>query len=109
MSTSDQLLPLAPEPGDWASGLHGTGLRGSEGFAHGLPSPAELARLANALFNALPEDAQPPATTAAQAVLPSSSAQTGNPYAAVPAPTAPAVPGPVGLLVDAQRELNQHS
>jgi len=106
MSTSDQLLPLAPEPGDWASGLHGTGLRGSEGFAHGLPSPAELARLANALFNALPEDAQPPATTAAQAVLPSSSAQTGNPYAAVPAPTAPAVPGPVGLLVDAQRELN---
>jgi cysteine desulfurase/selenocysteine lyase len=109
MSTSDQLLPLATEPGDWASGLLGTGLqglRGSEGFAPGLPSPAALARLANALFNALPGEAQPPVVTAAQAALPSNSAQTGNPYAAVPAPTAPALPGQVGLLVDAQRELN---
>ena len=79
------------------------GLNGSD-FAPGLPSPAELARLANALFNGLPDEAQPPVVTAAQTALPSNSAQSGNPYAAVPSPTAPAIPGQVGILVDAERE-----
>jgi cysteine desulfurase/selenocysteine lyase len=59
----------------------------------GLPSPAELTRLANEIFNALPQDAQLPAAKAAGTVLPPNSAFTGNPYAAVPGPTAPAVPG----------------
>jgi len=98
MNTSDPSLPLTPEAGNWAAGFSG-----SNAFAPGLPSPAELSRLANALFNALPEDSQPPVVTAANAVLPSSSAQSGNPYAAVPAPTAPAVPGQVGILVDEER------
>lgn len=60
--------------------------------------------MANALFNALPEESQPPAVTAANAVLPPNSAQSGNPYATVPGPTAPSVPGQVGILVDAERE-----
>jgi cysteine desulfurase/selenocysteine lyase len=64
-----------------------------------------LARLANALFNALPDETQPPVATAAQTVLPPNSAQTGNPYAAVPGPSVPAFPGQVGILVDAQRDL----
>jgi len=98
MSTSDSSLPLTPETGNWAAGFGGSNV-----FAPGLPSPAELSRLANALFNALPEESQPPVVTAANAVLPSNSAQTGNPYAAVPGPTAPAIPGQVGLLVDEER------
>jgi cysteine desulfurase/selenocysteine lyase len=61
--------------------------------------------MANAIFNALPDEAQPPAATVATAVLPSSSAQTGNPYTAVPSPTAPAIPGQLGVFVDAEREL----
>ena len=102
MSTSNPSLPLTAFPGaeNWAAGLHG-----SEAFAPGLPSPAELARLANAFFNALPEEAQPPTVTAAQAVLPPNSAQTGNPYAALPGPTAPAFPGQVGILADEERAL----
>jgi len=101
MSTNDVSLPLtAPETGNGAAGFIG-----SSAFPPGLPSPAELSRLANALFNALPEEAQPPAITAATAVLPSNSAQTGNPYAALPGPTAPAFPGQVGVFADAQREL----
>jgi cysteine desulfurase/selenocysteine lyase len=89
--------------GNWATGSQG--LHGGEGFAPGLPSPADLARLANALFNALPDETQPPVATAAQTVLPPNSAQTGNPYAAVPGPSVPAFPGQVGILVDAQRDL----
>lgn len=61
--------------------------------------------MANAIFNALPDEAQPPAATAATAVLPPNSAQTGNPYAAVPSPTAPAIPGALGVVVDAERQL----
>jgi cysteine desulfurase/selenocysteine lyase len=91
---------MPPEIASWPAGLPG-----SEILAPGLPSPAELARLANAIFNALPEEAQSPAATAAAAVLPSNSAQAGNPYAVVPSPTAPAIPGATGILVDAQRDL----
>jgi len=90
MSTSSETLPstVPLEMGNWAAGLHEIDAAGP-----GLPSPAELARMANALFNALPDEAQPPVATAATAALPPNSAQSGNPYAAVPAPTAPAFPG----------------
>jgi len=75
MSTSSQTLPSSTplESASWTAGLPG-----SEIFAPGLPSPAELARLANALFNALPEEAQSPA---------------------------PAVPGATGILIDTERAL----
>jgi len=85
-----------PEAGNWAGGFGGSN-------PFGLPSPAELSRLANAIFNALPEESQFPVVTAANAVLPSNSAQSGNPYAAVPGPTVPAIPGQVGILVDEER------
>jgi cysteine desulfurase/selenocysteine lyase len=58
--------------------------------------------MANEIFNALPEPLQAPAATAAAAVLPPNSAFSGNPYAAVPSPTAPAVPGLLASLADAQ-------
>jgi hypothetical protein len=98
MSTSEQvpILTGTPGAGDLAAGLHG-----SEGIPTGIISPTEVARLANELFNALPDDLQQPAATAARAVLPSNSAFTGNPYAAVPAPTAPTVPGFFSGAVDA--------
>jgi cysteine desulfurase/selenocysteine lyase len=60
-----------------------------------------LARIANELFRALPDEVQQPAVTAAKAVLPPNSAFTGNPYAAIPGPTAPAVPGIASGLIDA--------
>jgi cysteine desulfurase / selenocysteine lyase len=90
MSTSEQSLvtPVIPEANSAA-----VGLPGSAGIAPGILSPAELARMANAMFNALPDEVQQPAVTAARAVLPANSAFSGNPYAAVPGPTAPAVPG----------------
>jgi cysteine desulfurase/selenocysteine lyase len=84
-------------------------LVGSDAIAPGLISPAQIARIANEMFNALPEAAQAPAATAATAALPSSSAQSGNPYAALPSPTAPAFPGQVGVLADAQRDLQPGS
>jgi cysteine desulfurase/selenocysteine lyase len=68
-------------------------MAGSEGITPGILSPAELARMANEMFNALPQELQHPAVTAARAVLPPNSAFSGNPHAAVPSPTAPAVPG----------------
>ena len=71
----------------------GAGLPGSAGIAPGILSATELARMANAMFNALPDEAQQPAIAAARMVLPANSAFSGNPYAAVPSPTAPAVPG----------------
>jgi cysteine desulfurase/selenocysteine lyase len=58
--------------------------------------------MANDLFRALPDEMQQPAVTAARVVLPSNSAFTGNPYAAVPSPTAPAVPGMAAEVVEAQ-------
>lgn len=68
----------------------------------GVLSPAELSRLANAMFQELPEELQQPVTVAARAVLPANSAFTGNPFAAVPGPTAPAVPGLGAGVADAQ-------
>jgi cysteine desulfurase/selenocysteine lyase len=98
MSTSDQTPALAGvgETGSWASGLPG-----SADAMSGVLSPSELARMANELFRALPDEIQQPALTAARVILPPNSAFTGNPYAAVPSPTAPAVPGIASGLIDA--------
>ena len=71
-------------------------------MAPGILTPAQLARMANEIFNALPEALQAPTATAAAAVLPPNSAFSGNPYAAVPSPTAPAVPGLLASLAEAQ-------
>jgi cysteine desulfurase/selenocysteine lyase len=75
-------------------------LRASDAVAPGLLSPAQLAQMANAIFNELPGEQQYLAATAARTVLPPNSTFTGNPYAAVPAPTAPAVPGVLAPLSD---------
>jgi cysteine desulfurase/selenocysteine lyase len=75
---------------------------GSDGVPPGILSPTELARIANELFSALPDELQQPAITAAKAVLPPNSAFTGNPFAAVPSPTVPAVPGVLADLTEAQ-------
>src|ERR1700728_4652933 len=98
MSTSNPTpTPEGPaETTRWASALGP-----SAGLPAGVPSPAELTRLANEIFNALPQDAQLPAAKAAATALPPNSAFTGNPYAAVPDPTAPAVPGIASGLIDA--------
>jgi len=90
MSTSEQSLatPAIPEANRVSAELPG-----SAGLGPGVLSPAELARIANAMFNALPEELQQPAVTSARMVLPANSAFSGNPYAAVPSPTVPAVPG----------------
>jgi len=58
--------------------------------------------MANAIFNALPEETPPPAATAEAAVLPSNSAVSGNPYAPPPSPTAPALLGQLASLADAR-------
>jgi len=98
MSTSDHLPAAAASPSaaDWGAGLHG-----SEGIAPGSLSPAELSRIANELFNELPGEQQHLAATAARVVLPPNSTFTGNPFAAVPSPTAPAVPGVLAPVADA--------
>jgi cysteine desulfurase/selenocysteine lyase len=93
MSTSEQLLVAAASPTT-------AGLRGSDQIAPGVISPAQLARMANDIFNELPEEQQHLAATAARAVLPPNSAFTGNPFAAVPSPTAPAVPGLLANVFD---------
>jgi cysteine desulfurase/selenocysteine lyase len=67
----------------------------------GILAPAELARMANEFFNALPQPLQQPAASAAAAVLPPNSAFNGNPYAAVPSPTAPPIPGLLAGLSEA--------
>jgi len=99
MSTSDRTLPSTalPETGSWAAALPG-----SDGVPTGILSPTELARMANELFTALPDELQQPALAAARVVLPPNSAFTGNPFAAVPGPTAPAVPGILAGLAEAQ-------
>jgi cysteine desulfurase/selenocysteine lyase len=56
--------------------------------------------MANELFNALPDEFQQPAIGAARVALPPNSALSGNPYAAAPSPTAPAVPGLAAKLVE---------
>jgi len=95
MSTSEQFLVSTASPTT-------AGLRGSDQIAPGVLSPAQLARMANEIFNELPEEQQHLAVTAARAVLPPNSAFSGNPFAAVPNPTAPAVPGILATLTDAQ-------
>ena len=89
MSTSDRTLVSTAAPG-------------SEGVIPGVLSPAELSRMANELFSALPDELQQPAVTAARVLLPPNSAFTGNPYAAAPSPTAPAVPGILAGLTEVQ-------
>jgi hypothetical protein len=78
------------------------GLNPGDGAAAGGLSPSEVARIANELFNALPGELQLPAAAAARVALPPNSAFTGNPYAAVPSPTVPAVPGLLASLADLQ-------
>jgi cysteine desulfurase / selenocysteine lyase len=68
----------------------------------GVFSPAELARMANAMFQALPDEVQQPAITGAKTVLPPNSALSGNPYAAIPGPTMPPVPGLLSEVNDAK-------
>jgi cysteine desulfurase/selenocysteine lyase len=89
MSTSDRTLESIT-------------VRGGEGEIPGVPSPAELSRMANEMFSALPDELQQPAVTAARVLLPPNSAFTGNPFAAAPSPTAPAVPGMLASLTEAQ-------
>ena len=99
MSTSDRTQEqqgTPPETGNWAAGLHAL-----EGVPGGIPAPALLARMANEVFNALPQELQAPLATAAAAALPPNSVFTGNPYAALPSPTAPAVPGFLSGLSEA--------
>jgi cysteine desulfurase/selenocysteine lyase len=99
MNTSDQNSAAggARETGNLASVLHG-----SEGVTPGTLNPAELARMANEMFHALPEVLQPHAATVAAVAMPANSAVSGNPYAAVPSPTLPAVPGLLGSLTELQ-------
>jgi cysteine desulfurase/selenocysteine lyase len=87
MSTSDRTLVSTAAPG-------------SEGVIPGVLSPAELSRMANELFSALPGELQQPAVTAARVLLPPNSAFTGNPFAAAPSPTVPAVPGILSSLTN---------
>src|ERR1035438_24104 len=100
MSTSDPLLAsaAAPQEGNWTTALHG-----SQGLAPGIVSPAQLARMANEMFHALPDEFQPPATALAASALPPNSAFSGNPYSAVPSPTAPAVPGMLAGLTEIRK------
>jgi hypothetical protein len=90
MSTSEPALSTAAIPN---ANSAAQGLPASAGITPGVLSPAELARMANEMFNALPDEVQQPAIAAAGIVLPANSAFSGNPYAAVPGPTVPAVPG----------------
>jgi len=99
MSTSDRTVASTSVPD---IGSRGAGAPGSEGVPPGILSPVELARMANELFSALPEELHQPAIAAARSVLPPNSAFTGNPFAAVPSPTAPAVPGILANLTEVQ-------
>ena len=105
MSTSEQ-PQIAPTPVSSPVGSSPeslvNGLNASDGAVPGVLSPAELARIANELFNALPSELQLPAAAAARVALPPNSAFTGNPYAAVPSPTVPEVPGLLASLSDLQ-------
>jgi len=92
MSTSNR-TPFPMELADLPSG---------SGVGPGILSPAELARLANEMFQALPDSAQQPVAVAAKILLPANSAFTGNPFAAVPNPTPPVVPGIAGEAADAK-------
>ena len=98
MSTSDH----SPVPASGSESVNwGAGLHVIEGIPAGVPAPTDLARMANELFNAMPQPLQQPALAAAAAVLPPNSALTGNPYAAIPTPTAPPIPGLLAGLSEA--------
>ncbi len=99
MSTSEQLpvSTASPNAADWAGGV-----RGSDAVASGVLSPVELARMANEIFNELPDEQQHIVATVARTVLPPNSTFTGNPYAAVPNPTVPAIPGLLASVTEAQ-------
>src|SRR5580698_3852129 len=99
MSTSEQSLATHAVP---EANSATAGLPGSVGIGTGVLSPAELTRMANAMFNGLPDEVQQPAVTAARVVLPANSAFSGNPYAAMPSPTVPAVPGIFAGFVELQ-------
>ena len=99
MSTSE--LPSTPAV-NANSGSSLAGLNAGEETFTGVPSPAELSRIANELFNALPSELQLPAVAAARVALPPNSAFTGNPYAVMPGPTVPAFPGLAASLTDLQ-------
>jgi cysteine desulfurase/selenocysteine lyase len=99
MTTSEQTLVTAAAP---AAGYGTTGLPAGEGVGTGILSPSELARMANKMINALPDGVQQPAAIAARVILPANSAFSGNPSAAVPAPTVPAVPGILAGSADLQ-------
>jgi cysteine desulfurase/selenocysteine lyase len=58
--------------------------------------------MANEIFNELPDEQQHLAATVAKTVLPPNSTFSGNPYAAVPAPTVPAIPGLLASVTEAQ-------
>jgi cysteine desulfurase/selenocysteine lyase len=90
MSINDptSVTTTSPDKAAWTAGL-----QTREATPAAVISPSELARLANEMFSALPSDVQLPAVAAARVALPPISALSGNPYAAVPAPTVPAVPG----------------
>ncbi len=102
MSTSERppfanSIPVSPN----SEGLP-SGLNPGDSAINGVLSPSEVARIANELFNTLPGELQLPAAAAARVVLPPNSAFTGNPYAAMPSPTLPAVPGLLARLADLQ-------
>ena len=90
MSTSERVLTNGSVRNS-PSGVQA--MTGSAGHAPGVLSPAELAGMANEMFNALPDELQQPVAAAARVVLPSNSAFSGNPYSAVPGPAVSAVPG----------------
>ena len=92
-------LPVRPDKYLGATELD-LGLGASPGS--GVLSPTELARMANVMFQSLPDEIQQPAITAARSILPPNSAFTGNPYAAVPSPTAPLLPGLLAEVNDAK-------
>jgi cysteine desulfurase/selenocysteine lyase len=99
MSTSDR-TPVSTAVSDTSQ--VSTVLPGSEGIGSGILLPAELARMANEFFHALPEALQPHVASVASAIMPPNSAVSGNPYAAVPSPTAPAVPGLLASFTEEQ-------
>jgi cysteine desulfurase/selenocysteine lyase len=99
MTTSDPTSAALASPGTSGSAA---GLQAREALPAGVLSPYELSRLANGMFNALPDDLQLPASAAARAILPPNSALSGNPYATVPAPTAPSVPGLLAGVTEVQ-------
>ena len=99
MSTNEESRSQSaiPETGNWTTVLPGSGA-----IPPGVLDPIELARMANEFFTSLPSALQPPTSLAPAAPVPPGSPVTANPYAAVPAPVAPAVPGLLPSFAAAQ-------